>query len=429
MNLPGQSFMPKECGVSVDRIPTELMKQEGALVIGGDYRALGVVRSLGRRNIPVWVLTNEHLVATASRYTRRHFAWPREEAKQVELLFQLCNHYGLEGWALIPSDEEAAAFLARHYSDLAKRFRMATPDWNTLQWGYDKRLTHQLARDLGIYQPKTYQPLSREDLAKFDCSFPLILKPAFKQTLNRFTRAKAWRADNREALLAAYDEARTLVDPSIILIQELIPGGGEEQFSYAALCVQGRPTASITACRRRQYPVDFGRTSSYVESIDAPEVEAVATRLLKAIGFTGLVEVEFKHDPRDGRYKLLDINSRVWGWHSLAQRAGVDFPYLLWRFVRGLSVPELRARAGVRWVRMLTDVPAAWREMRWGRLSIADYVRSLAAPLEFAIFASDDPLPAILDVPFLAWLTAKRYTSRPASFDKQRQRKEHLQRV
>ena len=48
----------------------------GALVIGGDYRALGAVRSLGRRKIPVCVLTDEHLLAGLSRYARRHLPWP-----------------------------------------------------------------------------------------------------------------------------------------------------------------------------------------------------------------------------------------------------------------------------------------------------------------------------------------------------------------
>lgn len=48
----------------------------GALVIGGDYRGLGVVRSLGRRGIPVWVLTDEHKIAATSRYAQRSFAWP-----------------------------------------------------------------------------------------------------------------------------------------------------------------------------------------------------------------------------------------------------------------------------------------------------------------------------------------------------------------
>jgi predicted ATP-grasp superfamily ATP-dependent carboligase len=154
--------------------------------------------------------------------------------------------------------------------------------------------------------------------------------------------------------------------------------------------------------------VDFGRYSTFVETIEQPEVEAAARRLIVALRYTGLIEVELKRDPRDGRYKLLDLNPRVWGWHSLGQRAGVDFPYLQWQLIRGESVPELRARTGVRWVRMLTDLPAAGREM-WRRgLSPATYLRSLRGPLEFAIFAADDPLPALAEIPLSMYLAWKR---------------------
>jgi predicted ATP-grasp superfamily ATP-dependent carboligase len=41
--------------------------------------------------------------------------------------------------------------------------------------------------------------------------------------------------------------------------------------------------------------------------------------------------------------------------------------------------------------------------MRW-----RDYLRSLRAPLAFAIFARDDPLPALLDVPILAGIRLGR---------------------
>ncbi|PYT21377.1 MAG: hypothetical protein DMG57_38840 [Acidobacteria bacterium] len=59
-----------------------------------------------------------------------------------------------------------------------------------------------------------------------------------------------------------------------------------------------------------------------------------------AMRFTGLVEIEFKRDSRDGKFKVLDMNPRVWGWHTLCGRAGVDFPYLTWLLVRGEPVPE-----------------------------------------------------------------------------------------
>jgi predicted ATP-grasp superfamily ATP-dependent carboligase len=199
-----------------------------------------------------------------------------------------------------------------------------------------------------------------------------------------------------------------LVAPEVIIIQELVPGGGETQFSYAALCIDGRPLASITARRTRQYPMDFGRASTYVETIEQPEVEEPARRLLAAMRYTGLIEVEFKRDPRDGCYKLLDVNPRVWGWHTLGRRAGVDFPYLLWQLIHGEPAPEACARVGVRWVRMATDVPAVASEMRQGRLSPRAYLGSLRGPLEFAIFSKDDPLPALFDVPLLTALLWKR---------------------
>ena len=54
-------------------------------------------------------------------------------------------------------------------------------------------------------------------------------------------------------------------------------------------------------------------------------------RFLKAVDYHGLAELECKRDPRDGPAKLLDVNARTWGYHSIGTAAGVDFPYLLYR--------------------------------------------------------------------------------------------------
>ena len=136
-----------------------------------------------------------------------------------------------------------------------------------------------------------------------------------------------------------------------------------------------------------------------------------ARRVLAALRFDGLVEIEFKRDPRDGELKLLDINPRVWGWHTLGRRAGVDFPYLLWRMVGGETISELQGRPGVRWVRALTDVPQAIGAIRAGRLSILEYLWSLRGPIEFAVLAADDPLPALLELPATAYLVWRRHVA------------------
>jgi len=385
------------------------LRPPGALVIGGDYRALGVVRSLGRHNVPVWVLTNEHRVASMSRYAQSRLHWPSQQSEQLGYLITLCNRHRLDGWVIFPSDDEAAVSLARHHETLSTRFSLACPKWDVLRWCYDKRLTFRLATVTGVTQPHIFKPDKRESVVKLDCTFPVILKPAFKESRNPFTNAKAWRANDRGELLSAYDEACRLVDPDIIMIQELIPGGGKEQVSFACLSVNGQPIAWMTARRTRQHPLEFGRASSFVECIEVPDIVEPSKRLLRAIGFTGIVEIEFKRDPRDGAYKLLDINPRVWGWHTLGYAVGLDFPYLLWKLLRGETIPEVRAQSSARWIRMLTDVSAAWGELVRGRLSVTEYLRSYLPPLQFAIFAADDPLPVLGDAPYLAWLAWRRW--------------------
>ena len=238
----------------------------GALVLGADYRALGVVRSLGRRGVPVWVIRDgDDALAARSRYARRRLDWPRSEANaQLTFLLGLAKN-GADGFALIPSGDESAAFVARNHDALSARYAVTVPPWATMRFAYDKRLTYPLARGLGLDVPWTAARRERADLADLaarEIRYPVVLKPAFKETFNRLTAAKAWRVDDRAALLRRYDEACALVAPETIMVQELIPGGGEAQFSYAALCADGEPLAALTARRTRQYPADFGRAST-----------------------------------------------------------------------------------------------------------------------------------------------------------------------
>jgi predicted ATP-grasp superfamily ATP-dependent carboligase len=317
----------------------------------------------------------------------------------------------VDGWVLIPTHDEEAALIARHRAELAAHYRLTTPDWAALRDAYDKRRTHALAARLGLDQPWTIVAESDDDLARAEPHLPVVVKPAFKSAHNSLTAAKAWRADDLATLRRRHGEAAALVDPRILMVQELIPGDGAGQLSFAALCAEGRVLASLTARRTRQYPMDFGRASSHVETIDDPALERHARRLLAAMRWTGMVEVEFKRDRRTGADKLLDVNPRAWGWQSLCGRAGVDFPYMLWRQACGCPVPPSRAMPGVRWVRMGTDLRAAAGELRAGRLSPRSYARSLRRPLEFAIFSADDPLPALLSPLATARLVGGRIAS------------------
>src|SRR5207249_1757141 len=102
-------------------------------------------------------------------------------------------------------------------------------------------------------------------------------------------------------------------------------------------------------------------------------------------------------DPRDGQYKLLDVNARAWGFHTLGARAGVDFPHLLFADQVGQATLNCRGRAGIGWLRVLTDVPVAVSNVVRGELSLRSYLGSLGRTRVESVFDLHDPLPSLAE--------------------------------
>jgi predicted ATP-grasp superfamily ATP-dependent carboligase len=164
----------------------------------------------------------------------------------------------------------------------------------------------------------------------------------------------------------------------------------------------------MTVTRHRQHPSDLGRSSTFVESADEPALIEPSVRFLSHVDYYGLVEIEYKRDPRDGAFKLLDVNARTWGYHSLGAAAGIDFPYLLFEDQVGEPVTCGSAREGVRWIRLATDVPNAVRDLRRGKLKLREYVSSLRDVDTESVFSWRDPLPGLYELTLLPYLALRR---------------------
>src|SRR5580693_6804283 len=98
----------------------------GAVVVGGDYQGLGIVRSLGRRGIPICVVDDEHSISRFSRYASFSVQVPdlRDPDRAVETLLALGLRLDLKGWVLFPTRDELVAGFSRHRSVLSKFFRV-----------------------------------------------------------------------------------------------------------------------------------------------------------------------------------------------------------------------------------------------------------------------------------------------------------------
>jgi D-aspartate ligase len=382
----------------------------GALVIGGDYQGLGIVRSLGRLGVPVCVVDDEYSIARFSRHADQAIRVSdlRDEDETIRTLLEVGERLGLRGWVLFPTRDETVAALSRHREVLAEFFRVPTPEWDVVRWAWDKRNTYRLADELGIPTPRTWYPRDLEELRAIDAPLPLVIKPAVKEHFVYATKDKAWRADTPSELETLFAEADAIVEPGEVMIQELIPGDGRDQLAYCAFFKDGLALGEMVARRGRQHPPDFGRSSTFVETTDVPELETLSERFLQAIDYYGLVELEYKRDQRDGRFKLLDVNARTWGYHSLGPRSGVDFPAMLFSDQLGRPVESVRAQPGVRWVRLTTDVPTAAVMLFQRQLDWRSYVRSLRGVDVEGTFTRDDPVPGLMELALIPYLALKR---------------------
>jgi predicted ATP-grasp superfamily ATP-dependent carboligase len=383
----------------------------GALVIGGDYQGLAIVRSLGRAGVPVIVIDDESPIARHSRYALGTIrtADLRDQESVIETILDVGKRLGLEGWLLLATRDEVVAALARGRELLAESFLVPTPPWDVVQEALDKRRMNAVAARAGIPTPQTWHPDSAAALGEIrPARWPLLVKPAVKHDFIYATNVKGWLARDRDELETRFRAAAAVVGATHVMVQDVIPGSGASQYAFCAFFKDGASLGRMTVRRRRQWPADLGRSSTFAETIEEPELTELSERFLRAIGYYGLVELEYKHDAADGRYKLLDVNPRTWGYHSLGQAAGVDFPLLLYRDQIGLDVQPAVARAGVTWVRLLTDTPAALGQIVRRRLGFQEYVRSLRRVDAEAVLSWDDPRPAVAQLALVPHLVKTR---------------------
>jgi len=396
---------------SLAAVAPAVRQRPGVLVVGGDHPGLAVARSLGQRGIPVWILEDEFCISNLSRYASRviRVADILDERATVDAVLSIGRRYRLNGWILIPTRDETVAALSRNRDELAEVFTVTTGEWECIRWAWDKKKTYKLAEHLGIPCPNTFHPASAADLPDLTSRLPLAIKPAIKENFFYATGAKAWRANTPEQLKRLYERAARQIRPEEILLQEIIPGGGLEQYSWCGFANAGKPHSTLCARRLRQHPREFGRAATYVETVDAPAIEELSERFIGALSYDGLIEIEYKRDARDGEYKLLDANARAWGFHGLGAACGIDFSWLLYAHFCGIPTTPMRAPAGKGWLRLLTDIPTAISDLACGNLTFSEYFRSLRATATESVFDWSDPLPWAAEFAMLPISILKKY--------------------
>lgn len=387
-----------------------MSKPTGVIILGSEYQALGLLRQLRAEGVACALVDQDGCgVARFSRFRCPFHQSPRYDSEEFwPWLVDLARKENYLGRALITTDDEQVRQIALHFEEAQRLFRYAGLAWEDYQWLYDKRTSYQWCQRHQIPTPTSFLPQRRDDVPGSDLPFPFILKPAFKRNYSKHCKAKAIRVESAAELKAVLDGPLREVPVEELLYQELVPGDGRSQWSYAGLFAEGQPLAAYTACRRRQHPPDFGRASTYVIAEHDPEVERESRRVLEALRYTGLAEVEWKRDPRNGKLKFLEVNARCWGWHSLSARVVGNLPKMLLDFLGGQPIASVTPQYGWRWVKHVTDLPVVMDLWRRRELKVSDYLRSLRGQVICCEWGQGDPWPFFLQFLLVPYLMVKR---------------------
>jgi len=389
-----------------------MQEKVGAIITGGDFQALGVLRTLARKNIPIIMLDSDHCIGKYSKFKKKFFKSPHPSDNQsyVKFLLELAKRENIhkERWVIFPNSDEIVYILSKYKQVLEEFYRVPTPGWDIIQNVHIKKNTYQLAGKNAIPIPATYYPESLDELIELKLNYPAVIKPSIRDNFYSKVKIKAFRINHKEELIKTYKYVCSIIEPSEVLVQELIPGGPNHLYSVCPFFKNGKIITGIMARRARQHPMDFGHASTFAELVDIPEVKKIAEKFLSLIDYYGFAEVEFMQDTRDGSYKLIEVNPRVWGWHTIAIASGVDLPYLLYQDMIGEEMDVRLPTDHLKWVRLITDVPTVLSEIIKGRLKVRDYLKSMKGKKEFAVFALNDPLPFLAEVAMIPYLWVKR---------------------
>jgi len=366
-----------------------------AIVLSSHTAGLGVIRALGAMGVPiVSIYYDKSDMGYVSKYVRERVRAPHPEEHEAEFIDLLVDCVQRTGNALvIASDDATLSVVSRHKEKLKAHCIVACTGWDIAEKFIDKQHTYSLAEQHGIPCPWTYLPKTVGDLEDFAATvtYPCLVKPSKSHQYFRQFQKKLTRVENAGELHAAFREANEA--GMMVMLQEYIPGDDGNGVNYNSYHWDGRPLVEFTARKVRLSPPEFGVPSA-VESMNVPEIIGPGRKILEVLGYSGYSCTEFKKDPRDNVYKLLEVNGRHNRSTLLSVACGINFPWLEYRHLVYGELPEQRPfQEGFCWIDDVKDLSHLFLSGRKGVRYFRDHFSGSHQGRVYSVLDRHDLLP------------------------------------
>jgi len=374
---------------------------EPIAVILGKYATtgLGVSRCFGEKRIPVlWFDSNPKQVGFLSKYCKGVVCpHPKNNEKEyVDFLLSVGEKLSHKGILFPTGDIEVSAIL-KHRIKLERYYHIPMADLKVTEILLNKQKFYQTLEKQGILHPRTFFPDDASELESIskEVRYPCIVKPVHSESFRLEFNTKFFKAESRQELIQEYRKVTSKKQE--VVIQEIIPGDAKHMCGFNAYYNKNFTPNGVFMYRRiREWPPVSGN-GVLIENVGLPELEEIITPLVKKIKYYGIVDAEFKKDPRSGMFNLIEINPRCWMQVELPLICGANLPHIAYLDALDKDVKNITPKKEhAKWMFMFQDIPSSLRGMLNGDLSLRELTSSHKGKKAYAIFAWDDPAPFFL---------------------------------
>jgi D-aspartate ligase len=373
------------------------------------HGALGVARTLGRLGVPAYAAVEDASAPLArSRYVTKAFVWDHCSADQetfLKAIFSTAETIGRPA-VLFAVDDLSAMFVAENAEILADRFLFPRLPRNLPRQLINKASLYSLCVALGIPCARSLCPKSEADVRDFskDVTFPIVVKTTEQWRLPTPVVGVTF-IPNRQSLFRFLEHIEH-EQLSRIILQEYVPGDDWIYHGYSA--PESSFCLSFTGQKLLSYPPTGGPTAVGI-SLNNDTVRAQAELLLKSISYSGIIDMDWRLDRRDGQYKLFDCNPRLgMNFRMFESQAGLDVVR-----AQHLDLTNRAVDNSPMIDRRLFVVESYWllSSLRGAHAAATtdEHLPPTAASRELAWWSNDDPLPVfVMSVQLLAGIIKRK---------------------
>lgn len=291
------------------------------VVLGTDCNAYSIVRaiyenygvksiSLGR--MPLRFTANSRIV---KQITDLHLT---DDAVLMRRLNEIADHFPSATIIVIPCGDGYAEQVSRLSDQLCDRFAFNVPAPQLQRRLENKVDFYSVCEEYGLPYPSTHiitADGANSGSVHLPFDFPIALKPNDSieyQELSFPGKKKAYKIhDQRELDSVLRDIYRAGYTGSMIA-QDFIPGDASEMTvlnAYMSRSGKLRMMALGQCVLDAVNPALIGNYDA-LYTVDGSDIFPTFQRFLEQIGYTGYANFDLKRDPRDGTYKVFEINLR-----------------------------------------------------------------------------------------------------------------------